>query len=350
MIGFWGPSPRSTIWAVAAAAAPLLLLSHVAPRAAALYVTEGSPCWDVCNDPTNTTTSEIVCLDAAYNDTTTGENFEKCVSCALESNYTDPNSSLTDVNWGLYNLRFAFSACVYGYPVSINDISTPCLVSCLGLDGALEFDLLNPNENNLRAWCSTSAFADNQIETCEFCYNLTGNQVYMANFLEALRYDCHFPVPSQTAFPISPSLIFSESQLPTYTSDLLDSPSGGGVNYKLATLIGLPLMGFVILLFILTIGCVLGISWWHRQSREDEELRQWKTMAAEHPWNEYPPQEMYPPGAYQQQHPYGPGFQVVDTDGRTHEVGYSKQMFETVMPGDKGKGLAQEYPVGDLKL
>ena len=101
MFGSWGPSPRSTIWAAAAAVAPLLLLSHIAPRAAALYVTEGSPCWDVCNDPTNTTSSEIVCLDAAYNDTTTGEDFQKCISCALESNYTDPNSQLSDVDWGL---------------------------------------------------------------------------------------------------------------------------------------------------------------------------------------------------------------------------------------------------------
>ncbi|PYH36307.1 uncharacterized protein BO87DRAFT_453278 [Aspergillus neoniger CBS 115656] len=347
MLGSWGLSPRSTSrWAAAAAAASFLLVSHVAPPATALYVSEGSPCWDVCNDPTNTTTSEIVCMDAAYNDTTTGKNFKDCVSCALNSTYTDPSGLVTDVDWGLYNLRYAFSACVYGYPAGVDSVSSQCLVSCQGLDSAIEFDLLTPNDINLRAWCSTSTFADNQIETCEFCYNLTETQVLMANFIEALRYDCHFPVPSQTAFPISPSLIFAQEQLPTYSSDLLDTPSGGGVNYKLATLIGLPLMGFVILLFILTIGCVLGISWWRRQEREDEELRQWKAMAAENPWSEYPPPEMY--SQPQQITQYGSGFQVVDTDGRTHEVGYSKQVMMNVSE-DKGKSPSQEYP-GELKL
>lgn len=79
------------------------------------------------------------------------------------------------------NLRYAFSACVYGYPASVDSVSTPCLVSCQGLSSSLEFELLNPNDINLRAWCSTSTFADNQIETCEFCYNLTGTQVLMAN-------------------------------------------------------------------------------------------------------------------------------------------------------------------------
>ncbi|BCS00999.1 uncharacterized protein AKAW2_51340A [Aspergillus luchuensis] len=45
---------------------------------------------------------------------------------------------------------------------------------------------------------------------------------------------------------------------------------------------------------------------------------------------------------------YGSGFQVVDTDGRTHEVGYSKQVMMNVSE-DKGKSPSQEYP-GELKL
>ena len=81
----------------------------------------------------------------------------------------------------LDNLRYAFSACVYGYPAGVDSVSSQCLVSCQGLDSAIEFDLLTPNDINLRAWCSTSTFADNQIETCEFCYNLTETQVLMAN-------------------------------------------------------------------------------------------------------------------------------------------------------------------------
>ncbi|PWY86012.1 hypothetical protein BO70DRAFT_360823 [Aspergillus heteromorphus CBS 117.55] len=377
----FGSSPRSTIWAAVAATAPLLLLSHLAPSATALYVTEGSPCWDVCNNPTNTTSSEIVCLDDEYNSTTTGQDFQKCVSCALESNYTASDSWLTDVDWGLYNLRFAFSSCVYGYPESVVSMSTPCLVSCLGLDTSIEFNLLDPNDININAWCATSSFANNQIDTCSVCYNLTGTQVYMANFIQALRYDCNYPVPTGTAFPISPSLIFSESALPSYSSNLL-STSKKGFDYKLATLVGLPVMGFVILVILSTMCCMCGFSWYRRMSREDEELREWKTMAAERTWEDYPPQEMYPASMYQQAQTqqqqqqqqqqaqmqmqgqqYGPGFQVVEPDGRTHEAGFSKTMVtETVTsstgisPVEKGKGAEtgtgteQGYFPGDVKV
>lgn len=80
-----------------------ILLSSPIPVAQGLRTTSGSPCEDKCNrfgPATNTTTSEIVCLDRQYNQTK-GQDFEECISCQLTSPYVDAHSGETDVNWGL---------------------------------------------------------------------------------------------------------------------------------------------------------------------------------------------------------------------------------------------------------
>lgn len=69
-----------------------------------LYTSPGSPCEDKCNKfgpTTNTTASEIACLDSQYNQTTKGQDFEDCITCELTSVYVDAPSGQTDVNWGL---------------------------------------------------------------------------------------------------------------------------------------------------------------------------------------------------------------------------------------------------------
>lgn len=67
----------------------------------ALRTVGGSPCSDVCGVTTNTTSSEIVCLDQQYNTTTTGQNFQTCVTCLLSSEYQNTTIGETDVDWGL---------------------------------------------------------------------------------------------------------------------------------------------------------------------------------------------------------------------------------------------------------
>ena len=69
-----------------------------------LRTTSGSPCAEQCSklggSSSNTTVSEIVCLDSQYNQTK-GRDFEDCIKCELESTYVDRLSGETDVNWGL---------------------------------------------------------------------------------------------------------------------------------------------------------------------------------------------------------------------------------------------------------
>lgn len=180
----------------------IAFLAGVFPTVLGLRTSPNSPCADVCGTSTNTTTSsEIACLDSQYSQKK-GQAFEKCVSCLLESSYADRTSGNTDVNWGLCmltwlramtrtnrkmpdNLRYAVSECVFGYPDSFSNISSPCPVSCDAIRPAVETNIKDPSPDNFNSWCGTSTFADNVVNSCEFCYNLTAvqnqKQVYLAN-------------------------------------------------------------------------------------------------------------------------------------------------------------------------
>ncbi|EAU34428.1 predicted protein [Aspergillus terreus NIH2624] len=328
MLGPRGLFPRVTsLWATA-----FVLLGQWTPLGVGLRTTPGSPCTDTCTQrSTNTTGADIVCLDRQFSDTSAGSNFQQCVECQLRSSFTDSTTGQSDVEWGLYNLRYAFSTCVYGFPESVANLSTPCTVSCQPLDSALEYDLANPSGVNFDTWCGASSFADNLISQCEFCFNLTQTEVYMANFLEALRYNCHFKTPTDHAFPISPSRIFSTSLLPSSTVDLI-SPSatpGGGIS-NLALVIALPILGFIILVCTLAVGCFFFIRHRRRQARKRRASghlhARWNDTTISTPayGNWGGPQQTYPPG-------YGPGFGFVDTNGQGHEVGYSKAHYTDVV-------------------
>lgn len=92
-----GPRPRMLAIVLAA----LFLSNPLAVQG--LRTTSGSPCADKCSklgSSSNTTASEIACLDSQYNQTK-GQDFEDCITCELESTYVDRPSGETDVNWGL---------------------------------------------------------------------------------------------------------------------------------------------------------------------------------------------------------------------------------------------------------
>lgn len=83
--------------------------------------------------------------------------------------------------WNSDNLRFALTSCIFGYPVQVVNISSPCVVACQPLEPALQYELKNPSALNIDAFCSTSHFADNLVDECKLCYNRTTNQAFLAN-------------------------------------------------------------------------------------------------------------------------------------------------------------------------
>lgn len=94
------------------------------------------------------------------------------------------------------NLRFAVSSCVFGYPESISNVSSPCPVACGTIEPAVKSDIEDPNYDDLNSWCDSTDFADNVINTCEFCYNLTTNQIYLANCKHLIPTSLSVPAPA----------------------------------------------------------------------------------------------------------------------------------------------------------
>jgi len=79
-----------------------LVACALAPVASGLRSVANSPCADVCSDDTAGTLEDAVtCLDENFGRTTTGANFEKCISCELNSTAVEQGSNETDVEWGL---------------------------------------------------------------------------------------------------------------------------------------------------------------------------------------------------------------------------------------------------------
>lgn len=94
-----GPQPSRVLAAILVT----LLFSNFLPAVQGLRTTPGSPCADRCSklgSSSNTTATEIACLDSQYNQAKGGD-FEDCVTCELTSTYVDASTGETDVNWGL---------------------------------------------------------------------------------------------------------------------------------------------------------------------------------------------------------------------------------------------------------
>ncbi|PTU24066.1 hypothetical protein P175DRAFT_0505792 [Aspergillus ochraceoroseus IBT 24754] len=331
-------------------AAVLVLLTQCSQVALGLRTASGSPCASLCSPSNDTAPSEIVCEDYQFRETAVGRKFQSCISCELNSTYVDSASDESDLEWALYNLRYGFSSCVYGYPEKVGNVSSPCPVACNDVITALEYDLTNPSGDNFDTWCGTTSFADNAITKCEACYNQTygqsNSQVYLSNFLEALRYNCHFSTPTGEDFPITPTRIFSESMLPSSTVNLTSPTAKGGLgSAKLALIIALPILGFVVLLCVLAISCFFFI---RARRKKIRKMRQpghlhagWNHPGSGAPqWaTEYPAQAqgMYGPAVYYPEPMNGVVF--VDADGRPQEVGYAKS------PEEKA---SQTHPTDDV--
>jgi hypothetical protein len=69
----------------------------------ALRVTPGSPCTSVCQpNTTETTPQQISCKDEQFNVTgSVGGIFQDCISCELQSDFSNPTTLESDVGWGL---------------------------------------------------------------------------------------------------------------------------------------------------------------------------------------------------------------------------------------------------------
>ncbi|KAJ4423831.1 hypothetical protein N0V82_001570 [Gnomoniopsis sp. IMI 355080] len=178
----------------------LLLLFTLFDPLLALSVTPDSPCSSKCTSDgsesttSNTVTADIVCDDSDFTSTTKGETWKECMSCLQNSTYTQGEES--DQGWFLYNLRYSFDSCVFGYPNDTSSGSNPCETStaCGTLKTALVYDSLSSDssESNEFGYCDADggSFTGQYYQACLNCVTASGDSSYIANSLVALDAGC----------------------------------------------------------------------------------------------------------------------------------------------------------------
>ncbi|KAG5298406.1 GlgB 1,4-alpha-glucan branching enzyme domain [Histoplasma ohiense] len=238
-----------------------------------LLVTNGSPCQSSCHTTSfNTTPDAIVCQDQEYN-SPPGTYFQECVKCELRSTFFRPRSFETydtDVKWGLYNLRYLLSACIFNFPEKKADsVSSPCQVTCDPLGEAIRHLLLSPTPENMLDFCGMGVFDDGVITQCAACYNLTETQKYLGNFVESIREGCHAHLPNGVPFVLDPNKIFDTEPLPPNTDvPKINAPGTAKKNIKnLILVIVLPIVGFLLLAACACGACVFCIQRRRRKAK-----------------------------------------------------------------------------------
>ncbi|KAF6819776.1 lpxtg-domain-containing protein [Colletotrichum sojae] len=164
-------------------------------HATAIHVAKGSPCETLCGNVLDATTKDdVVCRDDSYS-TAAGSVYQNCVSCELMSDYA--TETQTDTQWLLYNLRYAVSYCLFGFPENPNVGSSPCLTrtACEPLQNAIKYNNLASNGTEYD-YCTD--WNSGQVASCGACLR-AGTDHYLTNFITILDAGCQQkPDPGQT--------------------------------------------------------------------------------------------------------------------------------------------------------
>lgn len=149
----------------------------------------GSPCGTSCGNVLDrTSTDDIVCNQDDI-ESTAGELFSTCLDCQLQSDYSSDDG--TDTDYALYNLRYASSYCVFGFPDDDQLESTICTQTqaCGRFQDAIQFGNLTLDFESYE-YCAI--WPVNDIEHLQYCVDcLHGlRQISVANFVTALQAGC----------------------------------------------------------------------------------------------------------------------------------------------------------------
>ncbi|KIV94195.1 hypothetical protein PV10_01984 [Exophiala mesophila] len=236
--------------ATAAVCLVLCLLTTLVRPATALQTVPGSPCQSTCARAGNLQ-DNVVCLDADYGESETGRLYRECVSCQLNSTAIDTGKNETDVEFALIALRYTLAGCMFAIPRPYISISSPCQVSCQPLNDSIGYQIteddshLEPTDD----FCRAGIFPSKVIDSCAFCYSLIPQQLFLANFLQALHIVCvQPPTPGKPFFPDGRA-IFNETLIAGPPPPSEHKPSSGGLRGgSLALAIALPIVGGILII------------------------------------------------------------------------------------------------------
>ncbi|KAI1487284.1 hypothetical protein F5X96DRAFT_650667 [Biscogniauxia mediterranea] len=230
------------------------VLGAFAPYAAAVIVADGSPCEIQCGNVLDSTTPDmIVCDEYDYSVTSAGKVFDACVTCESTSPYetTEGGKNVTDLQYLLYNLRYATSQCLF------EAASGPCVTTtaCGPLRDAVEYGNLSSSVT-LYGYCSL--WSDYQLEKCTDCLSAWSEGHYLHNFMSILSGACRLRLEPPATLPLqgqifSTDLVNVTDPTPTATFAAVGS-TGPLSNGEIA---GVVAGGIVVLLVIVGCGVVL---------------------------------------------------------------------------------------------
>jgi len=190
----------------------LVLITSFAAPTIALISSTSSPCAAQCgNNLASTSGSDIACSIADFKSTPAGNVFQNCVSCQIQSTYVNPITRQSDLHWGIYNLRYALSWCLFGYPDNKNAASSPCTTErgCGAFQGAFTFDSLSLNSSSY-GFCPSLPTAT--VSHCTTCLQHLPDEIYLNNFVVALDASCQQQPVAGTKLSIDGNL-FSATQV-----------------------------------------------------------------------------------------------------------------------------------------
>ncbi|KAH6652121.1 hypothetical protein BKA67DRAFT_497576, partial [Truncatella angustata] len=238
-----------------------LALALLGSKIAALQVTPNSPCSSFCvdskgldiSDPnsSNTANDDITCYDKEFSSTLAGQKFQRCMSCLQDSSFIQGSES--DQSWFLYNLRYTFDYCVFGFPNATNVASTPCSTStaCGGLEEALTGDNLDVTGLQAYGYCSADggAMTDTTISKCKACIAASDGQDYMANFMVALEAGCQQQPTNGTLIGLNDT-VFSTSLVSIVDPAASSAESSAHKALPTTTVVGIAIAAVVVILAI----------------------------------------------------------------------------------------------------
>lgn len=143
---------------------------------------------------------------------------------------------------------------MFAYPAEIVSISSPCQVLCQPLQPGITYDVGTNVESatddtvpNLD-FCNNGFGGDNAINNCTACYSYIPQQLFLANFMQALHIACRQrPAIGDTFYPDGRA-IFNESAIAGPGPPGSGSPASSGLSgWKLGLVIALPVVGGALL-------------------------------------------------------------------------------------------------------
>jgi hypothetical protein len=75
------------------------LLALLTTPGTAIRAVPSQQCANACGNVTETTSSDIVCSDADFQNTPKGQALQNCLNCQQNSTAYDPNTGESDLGW-----------------------------------------------------------------------------------------------------------------------------------------------------------------------------------------------------------------------------------------------------------